>query len=136
MTRAAATLKNHPPRAVPRTAVKVLLVDDDPAALRTLGEALRRRDRVVVDTSQSGRAAQDRIARTPYDLVVSDIRLPGMDALARLARTRRLRPHTPTLLVTWHDERDLAAQALRGGAYDFVRKPVNPESFLAAVDRA
>jgi PAS domain S-box-containing protein len=138
MVNASATLKEtQPPEAGARPVVQVLLVDHDATALGVLRKALqRRRERVVVETCRSVRAALDRIAQVCYDVVVSDIRLPGMDGLAHLARSRRLRPHTPTLLVTWQDPRDLAAQALRGGAYDFIQKPINPESFLAAVGRA
>ena len=137
MTQATATLNHKPPRAGVRPVARILLVDNDPVLLRALRRTLRGcRRGLAVDTCPSALAAQDWVAHTRYDVVVSDVTMAGMDELARLARTRLSRPHTPTLLVTWHDERDLAAQALRGGAYDFVHKPINRESFLAAVDRA
>src|SRR5262249_19203478 len=84
----------------------------------------------------SAAAALERMAQADFEILISDIAIPGMDDLARYARTRKLRRHTPTLLVTWQDERDLAAQALRGGAYDFVCKPLDPAVFLEVLERA
>jgi PAS domain-containing protein len=62
--------------------------------------------------------------------------MPGMDGLALLHEIRELRPTTPTLMITGHGERDLAVQALRGGAYDFVQKPIDRDYFIASLERA
>src|SRR3989440_2026831 len=62
--------------------------------------------------------------------------MPGMDGLALLAKIQELRPDTPTLLITGHGEHDLAVQALRGGAYDFIQKPIDRDYLLAALQRA
>src|SRR5437867_4403182 len=119
------------------SAPRVLIVDDDVALLEALPEALRlRMDGVIVDTCDSGSAALDRIAATDYDAIISDIKMPGIDGLALLREIRRLRPRTPTLLITGHGEHDLAVQALRGGAYDFVQKPIDREYFVASLERA
>jgi signal transduction histidine kinase len=59
-----------------------------------------------------------------------------MDGLALLAKIRELRPDTPTLLITGHGEHDLAVQALRGGAYDFIQKPIDRDYLVAALHRA
>jgi len=59
-----------------------------------------------------------------------------MDGLALLARIQELRPDTPTLLITGHGEHDLAVQALRGGAYDFIQKPIDRDYLVAALQRA
>jgi signal transduction histidine kinase len=115
----------------------VLIVDDDAALLQALPEALRlRMPGVTVDTCDSATAALFRIASTDYDAVVSDIKMPGMDGLALLAEIRALRPDTPTLLITGHGEHDLAVQALRGGAYDFIQKPIDRDYFVASLARA
>lgn len=115
----------------------VLIVDDDLALLRALPEALQlRMGEVTVDTCDSAGAALERIAATDYDAIVTDIKMPGMDGLALLAQIRALRPQTPTLLITGHGEHDLALQALRGGSYDFIQKPIEREYFIAALNRA
>jgi two-component system phosphate regulon sensor histidine kinase PhoR len=67
---------------------------------------------------------------------VTDIKMPGMDGLVLLNEIRSLRPTTPTLLITGHGEHDLAVQALRGGAYDFVQKPIDRDYFVASLERA
>src|SRR6266403_2132324 len=116
---------------------RVLIVDDDPALLQALPEALRlRMDGVTVDVADSGAAALDRIATLDYDAIVTDIKMPGMDGLALLAEIRGRQPDTPTLMITGHGEHDLAVQALRGGAYDFVQKPIDRDSFVASLYRA
>ena len=115
----------------------VLIVDDDAALLEALPEALQLRiDGVKVDTCDSASAALERIAATDYDTIISDIKMPGIDGLALLAEIRALRPDTPTLLITGHGEHDLAVQALRGGAYDFIQKPIDREYFVASLSRA
>jgi signal transduction histidine kinase len=119
------------------TEPRILIVDDDPALLEALSEMLQlRMEPIVVEKAESAAAALERIAATDYDTIVSDIKMPGMDGLTLLARIRELRPHTPTLLITGHGQHDLAVQALRGGAYDFIQKPIDREYFVASLSRA
>ena len=119
------------------TAPHVLIVDDDPALLAALPEALRlRMAGVTVDTADSGAAALDRIAARDYEAIVIDVKMPGMDGLALLAEIRARRPDTPVLMITGHGEHALAIQALRGGAYDFIQKPIDRDHFVAALSRA
>src|SRR6266436_9465769 len=115
----------------------ILIVDDDTALLQALPQALYLRlEEVKVDTCDSAQTALEYIQEHDYDAIVSDIKMPGMDGLALLARIQELRPDTPTLLITGHGEHDLAVQALRGGAYDFVQKPIDRDSFVASLYRA
>src|SRR5439155_2747263 len=110
---------------------RVLLVDDDPALLQALPEALRlRMAGVAVETADSAAAALDRIAARDYDAIVTDIKMPGMDGLELLAELRMQPPDTPTLMITGHGEHDLVVHALRGGAYDFVQKPIDRDYFV------
>jgi PAS domain S-box-containing protein len=119
------------------TPARVLLVDDDAALLEALPETLRLRlDGVDVETCDSATEALERIEETDYDVIVSDIKMPGMDGLALLAEIRQRRPATPTLLITGHGERDLAVAALRGGAHDLIQKPIDREYFVATLERA
>ena len=116
---------------------RVLIVDDDEALLEALPEALRlRMNGIQIDTAHSAAAALERINAVDYDAIVSDIKLPGKDGLALLTEIKEVRPGTPTLLITGHGEHDLAVQALRGGAYDFVQKPIDRDYFVASLERA
>src|SRR5437879_4537058 len=116
---------------------RVLIVDDDLALLQALPEALRlRMAGVTVDTADSGAAALDRIAALEYEAIVIHVKMPGMDGLALLAEIRARRPDAPVLMITGHGEHALAIQALRGGAYDFIQKPIDRDHFVAALSRA
>jgi signal transduction histidine kinase len=116
---------------------RVLIVDDDTALLEALPEALRlRMNGIEIDTAETALDALERIQEVDYDAVVSDIKLPGMDGLALLTEIKGVRPGTPTLLITGHGEHDLAVQALRGGAYDFVQKPIDRDYFVRSLERA
>jgi two-component system nitrogen regulation response regulator GlnG len=115
----------------------VLIVDDDPALLQALREALRlRMESVMVDTADSGRAALDLITAIDYDAIITDIKMPGTDGLALLAEIRTRRPDTPTLMITGHGDHALAIDALRGGAYDFIQKPIDRGYFVVSLRRA
>ncbi|MBO0780443.1 MAG: hybrid sensor histidine kinase/response regulator [Ktedonobacteraceae bacterium] len=116
----------------------VLIVDDDPALLQALPQALslRLQNGVTVDAVDSATEALKLIQVHDYDAIVSDIKMPGMDGLALLHKIQEIQPETPTLLITGHGEHDLAVQALRGGAYDFIQKPIERDYFIAALQRA
>ncbi len=119
------------------TPLSVLIVDDDPALLQALPQALRlRMGGVTVETADSAAAALERIAVQDYDAIVTDIKMPGMDGLALLAEIRTRRPDTPTLIITGHGENALVVHALRGGACDFIQKPIDRDYFVAALYRA
>ncbi|HZO74865.1 MAG TPA: hybrid sensor histidine kinase/response regulator [Ktedonobacteraceae bacterium] len=115
----------------------ILIVDDDTALLQALPQTLYLRvPGVKVDTCDSALDAVDKIKQNDYDAIVSDIKMPGMDGLALLGKVRELQPSTPTLLITGHGDHNLAIQALRGGAYDFIQKPIDRDYFIAALQRA
>src|SRR5688572_8311644 len=116
---------------------RLLIIDDDPAVLQALPQMLRMRmAHVTVETADSAMAALARIDGRDYDAIVTDIKMPGMDGPALLAEIHARRPETPMLLITGQDEHALAINALRGGAYDFIQKPIDREHFVASLQRA
>jgi two-component system sensor histidine kinase/response regulator len=116
---------------------QILLVDDDPALLQALPRALSLRlSGVEIATADSAQMALELLQQQEYDAVVSDIKMPGMDGLALLEKVNERYPETPILLITGHGEHDLAIQALRGGAYDYIQKPINREDFAITLQRA
>ncbi|GCE28153.1 hybrid sensor histidine kinase/response regulator [Dictyobacter alpinus] len=119
------------------TEAYILIVDDDTALLQALPQALYlRMSGCKVDTSDTAADALELIKANDYDAIVSDIKMPGMDGLTLLSKIQELRPDIPTLLITGHGDHNLAIQALRGGAYDFIQKPIDREYFVAALRRA
>jgi two-component system, sensor histidine kinase and response regulator len=115
----------------------ILIVDDDIALLQALPQTLfLRMQEIEVDTSDSAFEALNLIQEHDYDAIVSDIKMPGMDGLALLTKIQELRPQTPVLLITGHGEHNFAIQALRGGAYDFIQKPLDRDYVVASLSRA
>jgi signal transduction histidine kinase len=119
------------------TMSRVLIVDDDPALLTALSGALKLRlADITVETCDSAMSAIQRISQTEFDAVVTDIKMPGMDGLALLKEIQDIKPELPTLLITGHGQHDLAVQALRGGAFDFIQKPIDRDYVVASLTRA
>src|SRR5438105_3036627 len=116
---------------------RILIIDDDISLLEALPHMISLRIHgVQVDTSDSALRALEQIQTYDYDAIVSDIKMPEMDGLELLAKIQELRPDIPTLLITGHGEQALITEALRGGAYDFIQKPIDRVYFVAALHRA
>jgi signal transduction histidine kinase len=115
----------------------ILIVDDDASLLQALPQALYLRlGNVKVAAADSALGALELIQAYAYDVIVSDIKMPGMDGLVLLEKIQEFCPATPTVLITGHGDHGLAIQALRGGAYDFIQKPIDRDYFVAAIRRA
>jgi signal transduction histidine kinase len=115
----------------------VLLVDDDHALLQALPSLLSlRMIGVEVQTADSAQVALKMIEQHEYDAIVSDIKMSEMDGLDLLAKVQERHPETPVLLITGHGDHELAIQALRGGAYDYLLKPIDRDDFIVALSRA
>ena len=116
---------------------RMIVIDDDPALLTALSETVRQTIYgATVDVAESATAALAWIEVTDYDLIVCDIKMPGMDGLSLLAAIQNLKPGLPTILITGHGECELAVSALRNGAYDFIQKPIDRSYFVQAVKAA
>ncbi|HVB61089.1 MAG TPA: response regulator [Ktedonobacteraceae bacterium] len=116
---------------------QILLVDDDLALLQALPHTISLRlSGVEIATASSAQAALELLQKQEYDAIVSDIKMPGMDGLALMATVYERYPETPVLLITGHGEHDLAIQALRGGAYDYIQKPIDRDDFVMTLQRA
>lgn len=119
------------------TLPRILLVDDDPVLLQVLPETLRLRiPELMVDTCLSGLQALERLQISDYDAVISDIKMPNLDGLALLGKIQSGWPDIPIILMTGHGEEELANRGLQGGAFHFVHKPIERETFIASVRRA
>ncbi|MBV4460861.1 sigma-54 dependent transcriptional regulator [Pseudomonas sp. COR58] len=115
--------------------IQVLLIDDDPHLRQALGQTLDLAGLKVLSLSQAnGLAGQ--LERDWPGVVVSDIRMPGMDGLELLTELHALDPELPVLLITGHGDVPLAVQAMRAGAYDFLEKPFASDALLDSVRRA
>jgi two-component system C4-dicarboxylate transport response regulator DctD len=113
----------------------VFFVDDEEDLRRAAEQSLQLAD-LSVRLFASAEDAISVIAREVAAVLVSDIRMPGMDGLALLDRTMEIDPEFPVILVTGHGDIDLAVSSMRQGAYDFIEKPYDPKRLIATVQRA
>ncbi|MCY1348781.1 C4-dicarboxylate transport transcriptional regulatory protein DctD [compost metagenome] len=115
--------------------LRVLVVEDDPHILLGCQQALSLED-IESDGVGSAEEALKRVDGDFPGIVVSDIRLPGMDGLQLLARLKEKDPSLPVVLITGHGDIAMAVQAMRDGAYDFMEKPFSPERLVDTARRA
>lgn len=115
--------------------LSVLIVEDDPHVLLGCQQALALED----IASEGVGSAEEALARIGDDfagIVVSDIRLPGIDGLQLLDQLKARDPSLPIVLITGHGDISMAVGAMRAGAYDFMEKPFSPERLVDVVRRA
>jgi signal transduction histidine kinase len=113
---------------------RILLVDDEPSILQTCREILGR-EGYDVDAVGDGYSALAALSRASYDLVLTDLKMDGMDGLVLLSEVRKQSPHTATVMMTGYGTIDSATEAVRRGAYEFLLKPVEVEDLKQAVAR-
>ncbi len=114
---------------------RILIVDDDAAMRRALTEVLGRGG-FTVEQAPSGQHGIERLSGEPFDLVVSDLRMPGLGGLNLLREVRRRHPALPVILITAFGTIEDAVSAMKLGAYDFLTKPFSPQDLLRLVRRA
>ena len=105
----------------------VLVVDDDRLVNEFLVETLRRAG-YDCTAAHSGEEALARLNERDFDIVVTDLKMPGMDGLALLAQVKKASPQTIVIMMTAYGTIDTAVKAIKNGAYDFLLKPVSPET--------
>lgn len=102
--------------------MQVLIVDDEPIARNNLAHALER-DGLHTGTAADGEEALAKLAVTPCPLVLTDLRMPGMDGMTLLKEIRQRWPETEVVVITAHASTDSTVEAMRSGAFYYVEKP-------------
>jgi two-component system, NtrC family, response regulator AtoC len=113
----------------------ILVVDDEPVVQDAVRWLLRAQG-YDVDTVGNGEEALSRIAQHEFDVVVSDIKMPGLNGLDVLERSRALKPNLSVILMTGYASVETAIEALRLGAADYLRKPFELDDLTLSVERA
>jgi CheY-like chemotaxis protein len=110
----------------------ILLVEDEANVLKMLERFLAPSYRCLSATN--GKDALEVIkAERDVDVVVTDVRMPGMDGIQLIRAIRRMRPHLPAIAMTAHGSEETAVEALRAGATNYLRKPFKTQEFLGVV---
>jgi two-component system response regulator AtoC len=113
---------------------RVLVVDDKENMLRLLARVLA--DGFEVETAPDGARALALVASRPWDVVVTDIRMPGADGFELLGAVKARAPATEVVMMTGHATVGDAVRAMKMGAFDYLEKPFDPDAALAVVTRA
>lgn len=114
---------------------KILLVDDEEGIRKVLAISLRDKGYEVF-TAESGDKALQIFDRHEPSIVLTDIKMPGMDGIELLQKMKSSRPETEVIMVTGHGEMELAIQSLKFDATDFITKPIRDEILEIALKRA
>lgn len=117
-------------------ACKVLVVDDEPSIVNILSTLLSS-EGYEVDTALSGEQALAYLQSNPVDVLVTDIRMDGMNGFELITETRKIDPYVRVIVITAHDCYDMIHQALQHDAYDYLTKPLeNHEVVISSINRA
>jgi response regulator RpfG family c-di-GMP phosphodiesterase len=117
------------------TAPRILVVDDDPVVSRLLGQSLSQKG-FTCQVCSSGEEALARLAHEAFDVVISDLRMPGISGLELLERAHTKYPRTAFLMTTGEDDIRVGIAAMKKGAEDYLVKPFLLDGVLASVRRA
>jgi two-component system response regulator AtoC len=114
---------------------KILVVDDEPLMLRFVAETLRRQKKEV-SLATNGRDAIHLLQTEPFDLVISDVKMPLKGGLDVLQEAKKLHPHILVILATAHGTVESAVEAMKLGAFNYLLKPFSPEALEGLLEKA
>ena len=121
--------------SVPTFAATLLVADDDPGLRESLERTLTR-EGYTVALASDGRAALERLQSGGVDLVVTDLKMPGLTGLELLRAAKAIAPDVDVILLTAFGTVEEAVKAMKDGAYDFLTKPFRREQLLKLIDKA
>ncbi len=111
---------------------RVLIVDDEKNIRLTLSRALEALE-LEIDTAVNGEQALDKLAARPTDLILLDLKMPGMDGMEVLRRIKDAHARIKTIIITAHGTIDSAVEAMKLGAVDYLQKPFSPNDIRELV---
>ena len=113
--------------------IKILVVDDEEDVRESLGNFLARRIDCVLEKAASGEEALNKLKNGNFDLVLLDIKMPGLSGIDVMKEAAKLCPQTKFLAISGYDSDEVADEALKAGAADFVTKPQTLAAILLKV---
>jgi excisionase family DNA binding protein len=130
---ATATPADRRPRVTERP--RILVVDDEASIRELLSKTLALAE-YEVDTAQDGRAAVERLRLGHYDLLIADLKMPGLDGLSLIREAKRLNVELPVIIITGFSTESSAIEAVNLGVAGYLTKPFRVPQVLAAAARA
>jgi DNA-binding NtrC family response regulator len=112
----------------------ILVVEDDPILRRFIGDVLKRKG-CGVTSAEDGLKGLEEVKNKTYNLVISDLKMDGMDGLELLSRVKKISPMTEVIIITAYGSVNSAVDAMKTGAFDYITKPVELEELDIIIDR-
>ncbi len=114
---------------------KILVVDDEDDFRETIVKRLQKR-KMTASGAASGEKAIELIKAQPFDVVVLDVKMPGLDGIETLREIKKYKPLIEVILLTGHASMESGIEGMKLGAYDFVMKPANLEELIEKMRQA
>ena len=114
---------------------KILVADDEPLIRRLLQEILEK-EGYEISLAEDGVAALEQIKKESFEMVITDIRMPGMGGIELLEMVNQISPCTLVVAITAHGSIENAVEAMKKGAYDYLTKPITPHQIKLIIQRA
>lgn len=114
---------------------RILVIDDERSIRNTLKDILEF-EKYKVDVAEDGFKALELIKTTDFDVILCDIKMPGMDGIEVLQKIEELKPDTPVVMISGHGNIDTAVESIKKGAFDFIEKPLDLNRLLITLRNA
>lgn len=115
--------------------MKILIVDDDSIVIQSCCRILEA-EGIELHTASTVEMGEKTLAENNYDLMLTDIKMPGKDGFEMIQRAKKVRPDMPVLIMTGYLTSETVEHSHRFGVNNYIAKPFTPEELLAAVQRA
>jgi DNA-binding NtrC family response regulator len=114
---------------------RILVIDDEPVVCKSVKKILERKGHSV-DMAHRGKDGLDLIDRNNYDILIVDLKMPGVDGLEVLKLVRESHPSIPVLMITGFASVENAVESMKLGAFDYIQKPFSPDELVLTVEKA
>lgn len=115
---------------------KILIVDDEPDMLKLLSMILREKTPYEITTTNNPLEALELAKKGSFDLVISDLKMPGLDGLELIEAVKKVDLDIPIIIITAYGTVESAMEAIQKGGFDFITKPFKKEQIIFTVDKA
>ena len=115
--------------------IKILIVDDEEDFRDTLVNRLIKRE-IDASGAESGEKALELVRKFDYDVIILDIRMPGMDGIETLRQVKSIKPLVEVILLTGHATIESGVEGMKLGAFDYVIKPADLDSLMEKINLA
>ena len=115
--------------------MKLMIVDDEQRFLESMEKLLKRKG-YNVETAASGEECLEKVEREAFDVVILDVKMPGIDGVETLKRIKSMRPLMEVVMLTGHGTVENAVEGMRNGAYNYLLKPCDIDSLESTMNAA